>query len=165
MLTYALQKWNFGVFWANLHLKNIVKISRYIASNEISLKYRVYRKNQYRSGVIMIAKTLIIGCRQRGGDCKLRLRRKGEWRERAGFFFDWKLFCRFTSLFWAIGVQAWDLWGSSEMNPCCRGLKDPEGAKRRMESKEKAARWNLLLSPQFTWQAIGKLRPLCLHFT
>ena len=51
--TYALQEWNFGAFWPNLHLENIVKISRYIASNEISLKYRVYRKNQYRSGVFV----------------------------------------------------------------------------------------------------------------
>ena len=42
--TYALQEWNFGAFWPNLDLENIVKISRYIASNEISLKYRVYRK-------------------------------------------------------------------------------------------------------------------------
>ena len=49
--TYALQEWNFGAFWPNLRLENIVKISRYIASNEISLKYRVYRKKQYRSWV------------------------------------------------------------------------------------------------------------------
>ena len=30
-----------------------MKISRYIASNEISLKYRVYRKKQYRSWVVL----------------------------------------------------------------------------------------------------------------
>ena len=36
-----------------------MKISRYIASNEISLKYRVYRKNQYRSGVVTPA--LLVG--------------------------------------------------------------------------------------------------------
>ena len=36
--------------------------------------------------ILMIA-NILNDCRQRGGDCKLRLRRKGEWRERAGFFY------------------------------------------------------------------------------
>ena len=35
----------------------------------------------------MIA-NILIDCRQRGEDCKLRLRKKGEWRERAGFFYE-----------------------------------------------------------------------------
>ena len=33
MSTYALREWNFGAFRPNLHLENIVKISRYVASN------------------------------------------------------------------------------------------------------------------------------------
>ena len=45
-----------------------------------------------------------------------------------------------------------------EIVACCRGLKDPEGAKKRMESKERAARWKLQLFTQFTWQAT------CSHF-
>ena len=45
-----------------------MKISRYIASNEISLKYRVYQNNQYRSGVLLMRAQRRVEEKQRKAD-------------------------------------------------------------------------------------------------
>ena len=107
---------------------------------------------------------ILIDCRQRGEDCKLRLRKKGEWRERAGFLIE-NCFLVPHHFFERLGSRPETYEDQVRWILVAGDWKIQKGQKGEWSLKKKQPGGIYCFPQHFTWQAMGKLRPLFLHFT